>query len=449
MSSEIRHEFKYTFRLSIPITVGLIGQGLFGFIDTIMIGNMIGEHALAAATLGNNLNWVPLLLCVGLSIAIPVLSAQARGAGTANKTPEILRHGILICLLAAVIGTSLLCGFIYFNGLSLLGQPENVCADAKNFSYLIALSIPAAAGFQAVKSFRDANNGQWISLIWTIIGLLANVFLNWVFMSGSLGFPNWGLEGAAAGTLFSRMLSFAGIVLHERLVCDFKKGFSLKPIAENLRISVPSSLHILFEAGIFIVAPFFMGWINEASIAANQVAMTISSLVYMIPLGLSQALSIRIGEAYGRKDFSRVRTIFAGAMIFIFVLMGTCTVGFVSFREEIPRLFNLGAEASQIATSFTVIACAYMLFDGFQTIAAGALRGLSDVRIIAVASFVSYWIIGCPTALLLAFPLNLLGVGIWLGLAIGLASMALILGFRMLRYLRETSSRNAATSVSA
>lgn len=436
MGSEIRHEFKYTFRLSVPITVGLIGQGLFGVIDTIMIGNMLGEHALAAATLGNNLNWIPLLLCVGLCVAIPVLSAQARGAGTGERLPEILRHGLFISLLASCLGAALLCAFVYFDGLYLLGQPERVCADAKNFSCLIALSIPAAAGFQAVKSFRDANNGQWISLLWTIIGLLTNVFLNWVFMSGSLGFPNWGLEGAAAGTLFSRMISLAGIVLHERLVCEFGKGFSLKPIKENLSIAVPSSLHILCEAGIFIIAPFFMGWINEASIAANQVAMTISSLVYMFPLGISQALSIRIGEAYGKREFPRVRTIFTGAMFFTLALMGICSIGFIGFREQIPLLFNLGAEASQIAASFIIVACAYMLFDGFQTIAAGALRGLSDVRIIAVASFISYWIIACPLALLLAFPLGLHGVGVWIGLAAGLATMALILGGRMRRHLR-------------
>lgn len=438
MNSEIRREFRYTFRLSIPIIIGLVGgQALFGIIDTLMIGNMLGEQALAAATLGNNLNWIPLLLSIGLCVAIPVLTAQARGAGTHEKLPEILRHGLLISLIAGILGSALLCVFVYFNGLNLLGQPEQICAGAKNFSCLIALSIPVAAGFQAVKSFRDANNGQWIALLWTIVGLIANVFLNWVFMSGSLGFPNWGLEGAAAGTLFARILSFAGIVFHERLVCEFKKGFSLESLKANLRISIPSSLHVLCEAGIFIAAPFFMGWINEASIAANQVAMTISSLVYMVPLGLSQALSIRIGEAYGKREFTRVRGIFSGAMIFILVFMGACALGFSAFREEIPLLFNLGTEASKVAASFIVIACAYMLFDGVQTVAAGALRGLSDVRIIAVASFVSYWAIACPLALLLAFPVGLHGIGVWIGLAVGLAIMALILGLRMLRTLRK------------
>lgn len=437
MTSEVRHEFKYTFRLSIPITIGLVGQALFGIIDTLMIGNMLGEQFLAAATLGNNLNWIPLLLCIGLCVAIPVLTAQSRGAGTESKIPEILRHGLFISLFAGILGSALLCAFVYFDGLLMLGQPPQVCFDAKNFSCLIALSVPAAAGFQAVKSFRDASGGQWISLIWTIIGLIANVFLNWVLMSGSLGFPNWGLEGAAAGTLFSRILSFAGIVLHERLVCELKKGFSLEPIKENLRIAIPSCLHVLCEAGIFIVAPFFMGWINEASISANQVAMTISSLVYMVPLGLSQALSIRIGEAYGKREFLRVRSIFTGSMTFTLAFMGACAVGFMGFREQIPLLFNLGPEAAQIATSFIVVVCAYMLFDGYQTISAGALRGLSDVRIIAVASFISYWIIACPVALLLAFPLGLQGVGVWIGLASGLAAMAGILGYRMHRNLKQ------------
>ena len=219
MFSALLKEFKYTFRLSVPITVGLLGQGLFGIIDTVMIANLLGEHALAAATLGNNVNWVPLLLVIGLSVAVPVLTAQARGAGTDGEVPGILRHGLLVNLLAAIIGAAAICAFILAGGLLWLGQPESVSEEAAMFSCIIALSIPAAAGFQTVKSFRDACGEQWISLLWTIAGLIANIFLNWVLMTGALGFPNWGLEGAAAGTLFSRIISLAGIVLHKRLVC--------------------------------------------------------------------------------------------------------------------------------------------------------------------------------------------------------------------------------------
>ena len=437
MFSSVRKEFKRTFRLSVPITIGLVGQGLFGVIDTVMISNILGEHALAAATLGNNVNWVPLLLIIGITVAIPVLTAQARGAGTEREIPGILRHGILISLLVAVIGTIALCAFILADGLLWLDQPESVSAAAKNFSCIIALSIPAAAGFQAIKSFRDARGGQWISLFWTLIGLISNIFLNWVFMKGALGFPNWGLEGAAAGTLFSRLISLAGIIFHEKLVCEFRKGFSLDGIRKNLRISLPSTLHIVFDAGLFIVAPFFMGWINEASIAANQVVHTISALVYMLPLGISQALSIRIGEAYGRGNMPRIRVIFAGATAFILSAMGIIAIVLIVFRNDVPVLFNLGEEASLLASSFLLVACAYLLFDGFQTVASGALRGIGDVKIIAVAAFICYWIIGCPTALLLAFPLGMNGVGVWIGLASGLGSMALILGWRVFRDLAK------------
>ncbi|MBQ6705425.1 MAG: MATE family efflux transporter [Opitutales bacterium] len=431
MFSAVRKEFKRTFRLSVPITIGLLGQGLFGVIDTVMIGNMLGEHALAAATLGNNINWVPLLLVIGITVAVPVLTAQARGAGTAAEIPGILRHGLLVSLCVSLIGAAAVCAFILADGLLWLDQPESVSEYAKNFSCIIALSIPAAAGFQTIKSFRDASGGQWISLFWTVVGLLSNIFLNWVLMKGALGFPNWGLEGAAAGTLFSRLISLVGITFHQKLVCEFRKGFSFSEIRKNLRIALPSSLHILFEAGLFIIAPFFMGWISEASIAANQVVITISSLVYMLPLGISQALSIRVGEAYGRGNIPRIRVIFAGATIFILAAMCIISAALILFRHEVPALFNLGEEASLLASSFLFVACAYMLFDGFQTVAAGTLRGIGDVKIIAVAAFVSYWIIGCPTAIGLAFGLGMDGVGVWIGLAAGLASIALILGWRV------------------
>lgn len=431
MFSALRKEFTRTFRLSVPITIGLLGQGLFGVIDTVMIGNMLGEHALAAATLGNNINWVPLLLVIGITIAVPVLTAQARGAGTPAEIPGILRHGLLVSFCVSLIGAAAVCAFILADGLLWLDQPKSVSEYAKNFSCIIALSIPAAAGFQTIKSFRDASGGQWISLFWTVVGLLANIFLNWVLMKGALGFPNWGLEGAAAGTLFSRIISLVGITFHQKLVCEFRRGFSLSEIRKNLRIALPSSLHILFEAGLFIIAPFFMGWISEASIAANQVVITISSLVYMLPLGISQALSIRVGEAYGRGNFPRIRVIFAGATIFILAAMCVISAALILFRHEVPALFNLGEEASLLASSFLLVACAYMLFDGFQTVAAGILRGIGDVKIIAVAAFVSYWIIGCPTALGLAFVLGMDGVGVWIGLAAGLACIAVILGWRV------------------
>lgn len=446
MFSAIRREFIYTFHLSVPITIGLLGQGLFGVIDTVMIGNMLGEHALAAATLGNNANWPPLLLAIGLAVAVPVLTSQARGAGRREDVPGILRHGLLISVGISVIGAALVCAFIFADGLKMLGQPTSVADYAKNFACIIALSVPAAAAFQVLKSFRDATGGQWLSLQWTLVGLGANVFLNWALMSGSLGFPNWGLEGAAAGTLFSRLISVAGISIQKKLDCRFRRGFSAREIRENLRVGVPSALHILFEAGLFILTPFFMGWISEASIAANQVVITLSSLVYMIPLGVSQALSIRVGEAFGQGDAPRIRVIFAGATLFTLALMGINAVAWTCFREDVPRLFNLGEEASALSATFLLIACAYMLFDGFQTIAAGTLRGLGDVRIIAGAAFVSYWLIGCPAALILAFPLGMNGAGVWIGLAAGLAAIALILGFRVNKNLsrKRVFSRNAS-----
>lgn len=442
MQSSVSQEFKHTLRLSIPITIGVVCQGLFGIIDTVMIGNIIGEHALAAATLGNNIIWVPLLLVIGLCVAVPVLTAQARGAENPEAVPGVLRHGLLISLIASVLGAALLCAFIFADGLRLLGQPEAICRDAENYTYIVALSIPLAGIFQAIKSFRDANGSQWISLTWTLFGLGANIFLNWILMTGALGFPNWGLEGAAAGTLFSRALSTLGIAFHERLNCEFRKGFSLTEIRKNLRIAVPSTLHILFEAGLFIITPFFMGWISAAAIAANQVVMMISTLVYSFPLGLAQALSIRVGEAYGAREHTRVRQIFWGALFFTLLFMGLCAFVFICFRDEIPLLCNLGPEAAEIASSLMIVVCAYMLFDGFQTISAGTLRGINDVRIIAIAAFVSYWIIGCPVALILGFLLKMEGMGIWLGLAAGLATIALILGIRVIKKVSAPASLN-------
>lgn len=435
MLAALRKELRRTFSLSVPITLGLVGQSLYGVFDTVLVANILGEHALSAATLGNNITWVPLLFACGLCVAIPVLTAQALGAGRRESVPAILRHGLLIGIGVSILGAALTCAFVCGNGFELLRQPPDVAADAKRYACIVASSLPVAAGFQAVKFFRDATGGQWISLFWMLAGLVVKILLSWMLMSGAFFFPDWGLEGAAAGTFVARVFALTGIVLHKRLVCNFHEGFSLARIRENLRISFPSALHIVFEAGIFIVSPFFMGWIGDSAIAANQVVLTLSGLAYMFPLGISQALSIRIGAAFGRRNMPRIRIIFAGATGATLTAIAVAAAVFIAVRSKIPPLFNLGDEAAELAENFLIVAGAYMLFDAFQTLAAGTLRGVSDVRIIAVAAFFSYWVVGCPTSLVLAFPLGLGGVGIWIGLATGLALIACILGVRVYKNL--------------
>ncbi|MCD8283212.1 MAG: MATE family efflux transporter [Opitutae bacterium] len=420
------NEFKKTAKLSLPITLGMIGQGLFGLIDALMIGQILGELALAAATLGITVTILPIYCAIGFCIAIPVLSAQARGSNNAHELPHILRHGLFVVLVFTIFCAIALAIFISHDGLHALGQPEDVIVEARDFSTILAWAVVPAGIFQAIKVFLDATSRPWVALLWMTIGLVLNIFLNWVLMTGALGFPNLGLAGAAWGTLFSRAISLVGMCLHGKLAFEWKAAISRVHLRRNLAIGIPSAIQILAEGGLFIAAPIAMGWLGARALAANQVAMNISTLAYMIPLGVSQAASIRVGEAFGERNWQKIKKISAGILIFSGAFMAIYSTVVISLRHKIPVFYNVEPETAELAANVLVIVGTYSIFDGLQCASAGILRGLSDVRPVMWGSIICYWVISAPLALLLAFPLGFGGCGIWAGMAAGLASAAAI-----------------------
>ncbi len=433
------HEFKKTAILSTPIILGTIGQGLFGLIDALMIGQILGELSLAAAALGNTVTGFPVFCCIGLCFAIPVLAAQAKGKNVPEELPHILRHGFFVALAFSILSAIALCIFISFEGLKLLGQPADVIVAALDFSIILSWAIVPAGAFQALKVFLDATSRPWLALFWLTIGLVLNIFLNWVLMTGTFGFPNLGLAGAAWGTLLSRAISFFGMWLHSKANFEWRAFLSRFYLRQNLKIAFPSALHILFECGFFIAAPIAMGWLGARELAVNQIAMNISSLAYMFPLGVAQAASIRVGEAFGEKNWPRIKKISAGILLFSGVFTALHGIVVVFLRNEIPIFYNVEAETAALAASVLIIVACYSVFDGIQCASAGILRGLSDVRPVMWGSFVCFWILGAPVSLLLAFPCGFGACGIWAGMAIGLATAAAIFVIRLLKNFRNSS----------
>lgn len=449
-------EFKLTARLALPIIIGFVGQGLLMFIDTLMIGGILGERAIASATLANSASWLPLMICIGLSMSVPVFIAQLHGKESLRRDGEnsrerirageadILRHGLLIQALASVVSVAALAVFVCGNGFCALGQPEDVARLADPYTLILAASLPAAAFFTVIKSARDATGKQWRGLVWTLAGIVSNIFFNYVLMTGFWIFPDMGLNGAAAGTLISRLISLVGIAAHGGLRLDLKLGFRLKAVREALSFGIPCSAQGIFEGGFFVISPFFMGWINEASIAANAVAVTVSSFVFTIPLGLSQAMSIRVGEAFGAGRIQRIFRIAAGMLAFTLVLMLVNGGVTITFNREIAGLFNLTGEGVETASGFLVITGFYALFDGIQCVSSGVMRGMNDVKIISYATFIAYWPGACAVGLFLAFPCGLAGNGIWIGIALALFLLAVFFTVRWIWLAGKLKKRRNA-----
>ena len=404
-------------------------------IDTAMAGHL-GETSLAAAAFVGNLIVLPFILGLGLASAVSVLTAQGRGAGRPEDGPAALRHGLLI---AGAFGIFVGLGIhlaVRAGALHWFGQQPGVVSAAEDFAILLGWSTLPGLLFQCLKNHREAVSKPWVALLWMGAGVASNIALNWVFMFGNFGVPAMGLAGAGLGTLLGRTISLVGISLHPgRQNPHWRDGIQLRWIRASLSLGGPSALQWVLEVGVFSGAAVVMGFFGEQQQAAHQVAVCLANLAFMIPAGLSQGTSIRVGEAFGAKDPAAMRNIAAGALLFSMAFMGLYALAVVIFRDQIPLLFLSGKDASQetasFATQFVLVAAAFALFDGLQVVASGALRGMSDVKFASLSSFICYWLVSTPVALPLAYFAGLQGVGIWTGLACGIAAAAVVLNSRL------------------
>ncbi len=439
-------ELLKTVKLALPIAMGLAGQGALFVADGAMarrIGETreAGDTALAAAALGGSFSLLPFVFGLGLAVAVPVLTAQAQGARRPREGSAALRHGLLI---TAVFGLAVgIAAQLGADVLDLLNQDAAVIAEAKPFAILMCWSVLPALLFQCLKNHREAIGHPWVSLLWLCVGISVNLFCNWVFMYGNLGAPAMGLAGGGLGTLIARCVMLAGLALHPGAQpVLWREGIQRARLAESLKIGVPSSFQWVFEAGVFALAPVLVGEFGREQQAAYQIAYSLASFAYMIPLGLAQGASIRAGEAFGAKNIPAIRRIAAGTLLFATLFMGLYTAGVVALRDWIPAAFRPDADGvdagmtAVFAAKFLVAAGAFALFDGIQVVTGGVLRGMSDVTFSSVAAFVCYWLVCLPIACLLGFVLDMQGLGIWLGLGVGVLAAACALGLRLIRKLK-------------
>jgi MATE family multidrug resistance protein len=284
----------------------------------------------------------------------------------------------------------------------------------------------------------------WVPMMILLGGVLLNAFLDWVLIYGHLGMPSLGLTGAGMATLVSRMLAPAGILAWMRLDPSMRAalpGRWLAPVSwERMRrmlsVGLPASGSLLFEGGAFAAATVMMGWLGAVPLAAHQVAISCAALTFMLPLGLSMAVGIRMGAAAGAGHHSKLRPIWLGAVGLSVTQSAVVTAVFIFFGRAIASCFIGDASVISTATSLLVVAGFFQIFDGAQVINAAALRGLTDVRVPAAITFVAYWVISLPVGYLLGIRGGFGPAGIWMGLAAGLAVAAVLLCARFIRLTR-------------
>ncbi len=430
------HESKQTLKLAFPMMIGQLSQMLLGVADTLMVGRL-GVNELAALTFANSLFHIPFVFGMGILTAVTVFTLNARGAENALGVRASCRHGLYI---AVALGL-LLFGISWIVSMNLerLGQPPDVAARTVVFFRLIMLStIPGLASI-ALKNHADALNRPWPPF-WIFIGGVAlNVVLNWLLIYGNLGCPKMGLEGAAVATLTARIAILIAMFVWLLRAKDLREWVPFrwfrKPDFTDLRrllaIGFPASLQMLWEVAAFSGAGLIMGYFGKTAMAAHQIAITCAATAFMIPLGLSMALTVRIGQVNGASETHRLRPIAISGWLLATGYSVIAAILFGVFGKQISAMFIDAPEVIQLTASLMVIVGFFQIVDSLQVASSGMLRGLHDAKIPARMGFISYWIVGLPIGALLAIQFKMGAIGIWWGLAIGLAVASLTLGPRL------------------
>lgn len=433
-SPSIPHEAMVSMRLGVPLMIGQLSQMLLGVADTLMVGHL-GVTELAALTFASALFHIPLVFGIGVLTSVAVFTSNARGANCAKDARESCRNGLWLGTVMGVALFALAVAAMPF--FHLLGQPPEAVTAAKNYYLLIMLSlIPGHASF-ALKNHADALNRPWPPFWIFLGGVILNVFLNWLMIYGNWGLPAMGLDGAGLATLISRIAIL--VVMLVWLVRDHdltdwvphRRWFSpcRMWLGKLSSVGFPASIQMLCEVTAFSVAGLLVGQFGSTALAAHQVSITLAGTAFMIPLGMSMALTVRVGEAVGATEIRRLRAIAVSGWMMV-AGYAVCTAFlFIGFGSVLASWFVQAPEVIALIASLLMIVGFFQIVDGLQVASSAMLRGLHDAKIAAWMGFVSYWLIGLPMSYFLAFPCGLGPRGIWWGLAAGLlvACIALVL----------------------
>lgn len=437
-----RGEIRSTLALAWPLVLTNLAQSAIHATDLILLGRL-GARELAAGALGTNLMMACVVIGSGLIMAGAPMTAKALGERF-NAVRDV-RRTIRQTMWAAVALTLPLWALLW-NGeqaLLLLGQEPALAKAGGDFLRAMMWGLLPYLFYLVLRLFVAALELPGWSLLIALFGVVANAIINYGLVLGGFGFPKMGLVGAGIGSSIANTLMFLGMVavvsLHPRFRRFHLFGHFWRAdwarFAAVWRLGLPIAITLGLEVTVFNGAMFLMGLLGQASLAAHAIAIQIASVSFMVPLGLAQAATVRVGLAFGRRDPVAIGR--AGWVAWTLGVAFMAITGIV--MVAVPRLLIGGfidsgdpanAEVVRLAVSFLALAALFQIVDGAQAVGAGMLRGLQDTTIPMLFAAVGYWVIGLACGSWLAFSLGWAGVGIWIGLALGLAIVAVLMTAR-------------------
>jgi MATE family multidrug resistance protein len=436
-----RDEFRATLTLAWPLIVANLTQQAIQATDVLLMGRL-GSTQLAAATLALNLTFTVNVLLLGLLTAASPMMATALGrrSNAVRDVRRTFRAGLWLLFFTVPPYWLLL-----WNAGSLMlamGQPPELAGQGQIFLRAYMWCTAPWLLFQLLRHFLSALERPRVVLWLSVSGIALNALLSWSLIFGHFGLPALGLVGGGLGSSLTWLILCAALIVivsarpHFRRFHLFGNWWRLdgERTAAMIRLGWPIGITLALEMGVFALAAYFMGWIGAPAVAGHAVALQLAALTFMVPLGLGQAATVRVGLNLGRGDEPGVSRAGWAAWVLGVGFMGVMAIGMWAAPHWLVTLFlrdvPANAVAIGLAVSFVRIAAAFQLVDGAQVIGAGMLRGLHDTRWPLIFALVGYWVVGLGIGSWLAFARDWKGVGIWVGLASGLAAVAALMLIR-------------------
>jgi len=419
-----------------------VGQVSVNLFDNIIVGKLLGAQALASVSLGNAVFFSIFVFALGFSLAIPPLVSEAHSRGDHETINSVFRHGFIINMTIGLLLMILL--LVAMPLLYHMDQPPEVIPDTIKFLVIMTVSI---VPFMAFQTLREVSEGLSFTVgvtKATIIANVINIALNYVFIKGLLGFPPMGVQGSALASLIARIFMVVFlyyVLLKEKKTRQYIKafyikftGFSRQMFSKMLRIGFPTALQMFFEVTAFAGAAFICGLISAKDIASHQIALSMASFTFNLCIGFSVASTVLIGRKSGQGDYVGLKGMGVNNLKIAFIFMLFCGLFFIVGRNILPTFFTQAEDVAVIllASKLLIIAALFQLSDGVQVVALGSLRGIQDVKIPSIITFIAYWIITIPLGYVLCVTLKMGAFGMWIALGLGLTISAVLLVKRFL-----------------
>lgn len=436
-----KEDFRFNWILAWPIMLSQLGQVTVNFIDTVMVGRL-GGNSLAAIALANSLFFTFLVFGLGLSFALTPLVAEAIGAKNEGIIKEKFINSLYINLCFAVVAGSM----IYFGSdiMYKMGQDPAVVPMAIEYAKIMAITMVPFMIFQTYRTLSEGLSRTKLIFLVTVLGNLVNVFFNYALIFGKFGFEAQGTKGAALGTLIARIFMMVAMILtfiYWEPVRKYLRGFVLTVRREVLgkifNIGLPTALSGTFEVTAFAASAFLIGTYGSEQLAAHQIAINLASISFLICTGFSTASTIRVGNKFGEKDFKSLARVGYAFFTQVVIFMGIFAIIFIIGRNWLPHLYIDDPEIIRISSILILVAAIFQIVDGVQVVGMGVLRGMQDVWIPSLITFFSYWVVALPLGYFLSSRMPLNALGIWIGLAVGLALAAVLLFSRFQYFVRN------------